>query len=111
MGHACARRVRGTVDHLIVSDLHDTVDDVARDLDAIAVRCDVSDRADVERLATAAAAQGPLRALVHAAGISPTMNDWQAMVRVDLIGTAHVVAAFTPHVGAGSAAVCFASSA
>ena len=37
------------------------------------------------------AERGALRAVVHAAGISPTMNDWKAMVAVDLVGSAHVI--------------------
>jgi NAD(P)-dependent dehydrogenase (short-subunit alcohol dehydrogenase family) len=111
MGFACARRLRSAVDVLVVSDRRDDVDAVARDLGAIAVRCDVGDRSDVDRLADAAREHGAVHVLVHAAGISPTMDDWHAMVRVDLVGTAHVVEAFTPLVGPGAAAVCFASSA
>ena len=51
-----------------------------------------------------------MRALVHAAGISPTMSDWKTIVHVDLVGTVYVVDAFEPLAGPGSAAVCFASS-
>ena len=111
MGYACARRLRAAADDLVVADLSPKVDEIAAELGAQAVRCDVADRASVGRLAAVAEQRGPVHALVHAAGISPTMNDWRMMVTVDLVGTANVVDAFTPLVGPGSAAVCFASSA
>src|SRR4051794_13886738 len=111
MGLACARRVRNAVDHLVLSDVRDDVESIARELGAVPVQCDVSDPGAVQRLADIASERGPLRSLVHAAGISPTMNDWRAMVRVDLVGTALVIDAFTPIVRSGTAAVCFASSA
>jgi NAD(P)-dependent dehydrogenase (short-subunit alcohol dehydrogenase family) len=109
MGRACAARLRASVDTMIVSDLR-APDAAAQELEAIAVACDVADVAAVEALAATAAAHGPLRALVHAAGISPTMDDWRAMVTVDLVGTAYVVDAFLPLAVEGTAAVCFASS-
>jgi NAD(P)-dependent dehydrogenase (short-subunit alcohol dehydrogenase family) len=110
MGRACAERLRDTGAVLVVSDLSAELHAVAEALGAIAVRCDVGNRDDVEQLAATAGEHGPLRALVHAAGISPTMSDWKTIVQVDLVGTAYVVNAFEPLAGQGSAAVCFASS-
>jgi len=112
MGVACAQRLRGAAEHLVLADLQPAVDDVARALDATAVRCDVSDPDDVAHLtATARELGGDLRALVHAAGVSPTMSDWRTMITVNLVGTARLVDALTPLTGNGSVAVCFASSA
>ncbi len=111
MGLASARRLCREGEPLVVADRSDAIEGVAADLGATAVRCDVANRDDVARLAAVAAGYGPLRALVHAAGISPTMSDWRAMVTVDLVGTAVVVDAFLPLAGPGTAAVCFASSA
>ena len=54
---------------------------------------------------------GSLGALVHAAGISPTMAPPRRIFEVDLIGTQLVLDAFTPLVVTGTTAVCFASSA
>jgi NAD(P)-dependent dehydrogenase (short-subunit alcohol dehydrogenase family) len=110
MGKACAERLRAATDRLVVADRSEAVDAIAEELGATAARCDVSNRDDVERLAATARDDHPLRALVHAAGVSPTMADWQTMFTVNLVGTAHLVDAFTPLVGPGSAAVCFASS-
>ena len=111
MGKACAARLRGAADRLVLADVQPALDEVARDLDATAVRCDVTDRDAVARLAAVAREHRPLRALVHAAGVSPTMSDWRAMFTVNLVGTALLLDAFTPLVEAGTAAVCFASSA
>ena len=111
MGEACARRLRASADQLVVSDIGPRLDDVAQALDAVAVRCDITDSDDIARLVATAHQLGPLRALVHAAGVSPTMADWRAMVTVNLVGTARVVEAFTPLAVEGSVAVCFASSA
>jgi NAD(P)-dependent dehydrogenase (short-subunit alcohol dehydrogenase family) len=54
---------------------------------------------------------GTFRALAHAAGVSPTMADWRAIIEVDLVGTALVLEALRPLVRPGAAAVCFASMA
>ncbi|HMK10754.1 MAG TPA: SDR family oxidoreductase, partial [Acidimicrobiales bacterium] len=75
----------------------------------IGVGCDVSDRDAVQALVERVAELGTFRALVHAAGISPTMADARRVVEVDLIGTQLLLDAFDPLVVDGSAAVCFAS--
>src|SRR3954451_24418962 len=110
MGRACAERLRAAATVLVVSDLSAEVDALASEGGAIAVRCDVGKRDDVEQLAATAREHGRVRALVHAAGISPTMSDWKTIVQVDLVGTAYMIEAFAPLVSVGSAAVCFASS-
>ncbi|HEX6567526.1 MAG TPA: SDR family oxidoreductase [Acidimicrobiales bacterium] len=54
---------------------------------------------------------GTLRAVAHAAGISPTMADWRRILAVDLVGTALLAEALRPLATAGTAMVCFASMA
>jgi NAD(P)-dependent dehydrogenase (short-subunit alcohol dehydrogenase family) len=106
MGLACVDRVRAIADVVVAADLH------APSIDGtIGVACDVSDPAAVAALAQMAHAHGPFRALVHAAGISPTMGNARRVLEIDLVGTQLVLDAFEPLVVAGSAAVCFASSA
>jgi NAD(P)-dependent dehydrogenase (short-subunit alcohol dehydrogenase family) len=117
MGLACAQRLAADGHALILVDLHDEIGGVASRLatDAgvaiEAYRCDVTDRPAVAGLAERVAASGGLRALVHAAGVSPTMGDWRRMFQIDLVGTALVVEALRPLARSGSAAVCFASMA
>jgi NAD(P)-dependent dehydrogenase (short-subunit alcohol dehydrogenase family) len=105
MGRACLEALRGTADELIAVDVVEP--DVER---VIPMACDVSDRAAVARVADRARQLGPFRALVHAAGISPTMAEPRRIVEVDLLGTQYLLDAFEPLVVAGSSAVCFASS-
>ena len=75
------------------------------------VEVDVSDRASVADLAATAGSLGSLRALVHTAGLSPTMASGERVLQVDLLGTEYVLEAFTPLVIDGTVAVCIASMA
>ncbi|HXY93365.1 MAG TPA: SDR family oxidoreductase, partial [Acidimicrobiia bacterium] len=117
MGHACARRMIDMVDVLYVVDLDGNGAAAAAvtlstaTTRTVPVPLDVTDRDGVAALRDAVAADGALRAVAHAAGVSPTMADWQTIVRVDLVGTALVVDALAPLVGQGTAMVCFASMA
>jgi NAD(P)-dependent dehydrogenase (short-subunit alcohol dehydrogenase family) len=105
MGRACVDRLRTEADHLVAVDLD------APDIPGtVGVACDVSDQNAIGRLVEEVRALGPFRALVHAAGISPTMADPRRVMQVDLVGTQLLLDAFEPLVVAGSAAVCFASS-
>ena len=54
---------------------------------------------------------GTLRAVAHAAGISPTMADWRRIFAVDLVGTASLLQALRPLAASGTSIVCFASMA
>jgi len=118
MGLACARRLTQSGSTMVLVDRATAVAEVARALGAEvdgarvdSLTCDVTDAAAVAGLADRVGSEGSLRRLVHAAGVSPTMGDWRRMFAVDLVGTAVVVDALRPLVGAGAAAVCFASSA
>lgn len=118
MGRACAERLRGTADHLVLADLDETaVNEVATRLTADgpaaveAHMADVSDPGDLARLATRVGGLGTLTGVAHVAGISPTMADWRRIFTVDLIGTARLVEAFRSQVTRGTAFVCFASMA
>lgn len=106
MGRACIDLVRNDADVIVAVDLH------APDTDAtVGVACDVSDPAAVAALAAQVRALGEFRALIHAAGVSPTMADARRVLAVDLVGTQLLLDAFEPMVVAGAAAVCFASTA
>ncbi len=106
MGEACVDSLRGLADILVAVDLHEPAIE-----GTVGVACDVSDPAAVRALADRVRELGSFRALVHAAGISPTMADARRVLDVDLVGTQLIIDAFEPLVGPGSAAVCFSSSA
>jgi NAD(P)-dependent dehydrogenase (short-subunit alcohol dehydrogenase family) len=71
--------------------------------------CDITDEGQVTALADTAAAAGPLRTLAHVAALSPSMGNWQTILRVNLIGAALMERAMLPLAGQGTAAI-FVSS-
>jgi NAD(P)-dependent dehydrogenase (short-subunit alcohol dehydrogenase family) len=118
MGYACAQRLTTMVDHLILVDLDEvSVRGAAEELSGSGTAkvepfaLDVTDREGLGRLADRVSASGTLRAVAHAAGISPTMADWRRIVGVDLVGTARLAEALRPLAVEGTATVCFASMA
>ena len=119
MGLECARRLTGTVDVLLLVDLDQAAATAAaEELSASGGRAraepfalDVTDREGLSRLAARVAEHGRLRAVAHAAGISPTMADWRRILTVDLVATARLAEALRPLATAGTAMVCFASMA
>jgi len=119
MGLACARLLPTLVDHVIMLDMvEETVVKAAQEIAAAAPGvtvepfvADVTDQAALDKLAARIAEAGTLRAVAHAAGISPTMADWRRIFEVDLIGTARLAQALRPLSTVGTATVNFASMA
>lgn len=117
MGKACAALLAGSVDTLLLADIDgDSAAATAKELTGgraavEALQADVSDPDSVAEVAARAAAAGTLRAVAHAAGISPTMSTWDRILTVDLYGTALLVETLRPQVRQGTAFVCFASMA
>jgi NAD(P)-dependent dehydrogenase (short-subunit alcohol dehydrogenase family) len=115
MGLACARRMTGLVDALLLVDRDEqAVTAAAKDFPDAAAEpfvLDITDRDGLARLADRVRGLGTLRAVAHAAGISPTMADWRRILTVDLVGTAMLAEALRPLATAGTAMVCFASMA
>jgi NAD(P)-dependent dehydrogenase (short-subunit alcohol dehydrogenase family) len=130
MGLACARRLAAMVDALLVVDLDEAAaTSAAADLGAAQAGAmahltpadhravvepfvlDVTDRDGLAGLAARVRELGTLRAVVHAAGISPSMAGWRRVLTVDLTGTALLAGALRPLATAGTAMVCFASMA
>ncbi|WP_030597908.1 SDR family oxidoreductase [Streptomyces fulvoviolaceus] len=119
MGLECARRLTATVDRLLLVDRDEaTVRAAADDLSAHGHGAvvepfvlDITDRDGLPRLAARARELGTLRAVAHAAGISPTMADWRRILLVDLVGTALLAEALRPLATEGTTLVCFASMA
>jgi NAD(P)-dependent dehydrogenase (short-subunit alcohol dehydrogenase family) len=112
MGLACAQRLAGTVDRLLLVDRdEEAAAAAAKELSAEPFALDVTDADGLARLAARVAELGTLRAVAHAAGISPTMADWRRILTVDLVGTARLAEALRPLATAGTVTVCFASMA
>jgi NAD(P)-dependent dehydrogenase (short-subunit alcohol dehydrogenase family) len=117
MGEACARRLAGTLDVLLLVDrdaasaeaVAKSLNDAAGGTRAEAFGLDITDREGLARLAGRVAELGTLRAVAHAAGISPSMADWRRIFQVDLIGTALLAEALRPLATEGTAHVYFSS--
>lgn len=115
IGQACARQL-GLRHRLLLADVSD--------VNLLAEACKLKDEgyivagsltmnvachADVAELARVAQSLGELGALVHTAGLSASMADWQTIMQVNLVGTALLLDAFLPLAGKGSVVVCTAS--
>lgn len=117
MGAACADRVADIVDVLLLIDRDEAllaarVETMSAAGGRAAVEpfvLDVRDGDGIRRLAARVVELGPLRAVAHAAGVSPTMADWRDILRVNLVGTALLVDACRTLALPGTAVVCFAS--
>jgi NAD(P)-dependent dehydrogenase (short-subunit alcohol dehydrogenase family) len=116
MGAASAERVADLVDVLFLVDRDEAA--VRAAADALSSRThaaveyfalDVKDQGAITAMLERAAAAGPLRAVAHAAGVSPTMADWREILAVDLVGTAMLVDGCRALSTEGTAVVCFAS--
>jgi NAD(P)-dependent dehydrogenase (short-subunit alcohol dehydrogenase family) len=119
MGAACATHLVGDVDVLILADRDASAILAAADslsagqtgTQIIPFELDVVHKGGLARLAREVADAGTLRAVVHAAGVSPTMAQWRDIIGIDLIGSARLLEALRPAVTTGTAIVCFASMA
>jgi NAD(P)-dependent dehydrogenase (short-subunit alcohol dehydrogenase family) len=116
MGAACAERMADLVDVLFLVDRDRAgVETAAQSLSACTRTSletyvlDVKDYGAITAMLERVAATGPLRAVAHAAGVSPTMADWREIMAVDLVGSAMLVDGCRALATANTAIVCFAS--
>jgi NAD(P)-dependent dehydrogenase (short-subunit alcohol dehydrogenase family) len=111
MGEAAARLMAEAGWSLLLCDLNAaSVDAKAAELGGESLAGDISDPAYPGKLVTALAGR-PIGALIHCAGLSPTMADSARVLEVNLAATMRLVDAVRPHMAEGACAVLFASSA
>lgn len=115
MGIACAKAFARSADIVLLTDINATrLAEAEQELvwhgaTTLAFAGDLSDPACTTALAAEISNAGRFRALVHTAGLSPTMAGWRDIVHVDLVATARLLHDLTPLVTNGTAAVCMAS--
>lgn len=111
LGLACATRLAGTVDTLLLADSDaEGVRLLAKGIEgAEPIAMDVADAGDAERLAARVAELGTLRAVVHGAELGPSEGDWRRVLQVNLTGTVRVAEALRPLAAEGTAHVVFGS--
>jgi len=96
IGQAIARRVSAGK-HVLLADLHqENADTAAKTLseagfNVTTAKIDVSSRASVQALVENATSLGEVSGVIHAAGVSPSQASPEAILKVDLYGTALVL--------------------
>jgi len=114
IGQAIARRV-SSGRYVLLADLRPENAEAAavtlRDagFHVTTAQVDVSVRASVHALAEQAVGLGEVAALIHAAGVSPSQASPEAILRVDLYGTALVLEEFGEVISRGGSGVVIAS--
>ncbi|MYM63122.1 SDR family oxidoreductase [Pseudomaricurvus sp. HS19] len=114
MGRACALLAAGKGYDLILSDLHsDKLAQLAKECVArgATTRCLPLDLADADAIRRFAAELGSteLDAIIHTAGLSPRMADWQKVVQVDLIAAVDLLEQLRPILLPGGCALAISS--
>jgi NAD(P)-dependent dehydrogenase (short-subunit alcohol dehydrogenase family) len=114
IGLAIARRVSAGR-HVVVGDLHRANADAAAQVladagfDVTATTVDVASRESIQELVSAATARGDVMRVVHAAGVSPSQAPPEAILRVDLYGTAVLLEELGAVIARGGSGVVIAS--
>jgi NAD(P)-dependent dehydrogenase (short-subunit alcohol dehydrogenase family) len=114
IGQAIARRV-SIGKHLILADRNESNAQAAADVlsnagyDVTTVIVDVSSRPTVQALVAQAKKLGDVSGLIHAAGVSPSQAPPQAVLHVDLYGTAVVLEEFGSVIARGGSGVVISS--
>lgn len=115
MGRACAR-LFGATDDLVLTDvMAERLDAFADELraDGYNVAAYAGDMSNEELLQTLVGelSDGKPFAMVHTAGLSPSLAEWDAIMQVNLVATEKLMRAIEPALVPGTALVLIASSA
>jgi len=116
IGQAIARRVSAGK-HVLLADIRlENAEAAAKILsdagfEVTTALVDVSSRESVQALVKTAVANGDIKGLIHAAGVSPTQASPETILKVDLYGTALVLEEFGNVMARGGSGVVIASMA
>jgi NAD(P)-dependent dehydrogenase (short-subunit alcohol dehydrogenase family) len=116
IGQAIARRI-APGKHIVLADVREANAQAASDtLSSVGYQVsthfvDVASRETVHELATVAANLGDITGVIHTAGLSPTQASREAILKVDLYGTALVLEEFGRVIAPGGSGVVIASQA
>jgi NAD(P)-dependent dehydrogenase (short-subunit alcohol dehydrogenase family) len=114
IGQAIARRVSAGKQVLLADLRQENAEAAAKTLSdagftVSTAMVDVSSRASVHALVEAATALGEVSGVIHAAGVSPSQASPEAILKVDLYGTALILEEFGNVIAYGGAGVVIAS--
>ena len=114
IGQAIARRV-SSGKHLLLGDLRQENAEAAGEVlrnagfEVTTASVDVSSRESIQALGKTATELGDVTGLIHAAGVSPSQAPVEAILAVDLFGTAAVLEEFGNVIARGGSGVVIAS--
>jgi NAD(P)-dependent dehydrogenase (short-subunit alcohol dehydrogenase family) len=114
IGQAIARRVSAGK-HVVLADLRDANAEAAAEVlgnagfDVSTAEVDISSRESVHALVEMATAIGAVTGVIHAAGVSPSQAPVEAILKVDLYGTAVLLEEFGNVIAPGGSGVVIAS--
>ena len=114
IGQAVARRISAGK-HVVLADLRQANAESAAEVmrnagfDVSTTTVDISSRESIHALVETAMAHGEITGLVHAAGVSPSQAPVEAILAVDLYGTAVLLEEFGSVIARGGAGVVIAS--
>jgi len=114
IGQAIARRISAGK-HVVLADLRHANAEAAAEVmrnagfDVSTSTVDVSSRRSIQALVETASRHGDITGLVHAAGVSPSQAPVEAILAVDLYGTAVLLEEVGNVIGRGGAGVVIAS--
>lgn len=114
IGQAIARRI-SSGRHIVVANHTQASADAAAEVlaragfEVTAMQADISDRAAVQAVAARAETLGPIKAVVQAAGVSPSQAPVAAILKVDLYGTAVVLEEFGKVIAPGGSGMVISS--
>ena len=114
LGQAIARRISSNRHILVANHNQESADAAAKVLtsagfEVTAMAADISDRAMVRAVVRKAQELGPIKALVQAAGVSPSQAPIEAILKVDLYGTAILLEEFGKVIAEGGSGVVISS--
>lgn len=114
IGQAIARRVGQGRHVLVANHTQASAEEAAKVLayagfETTAMQADISKRAAVQAVVRQAQSLGPIKALIQAAGVSPSQAPIDAILKVDLFGTAVVLEEFGKVMADGGSGVVISS--
>lgn len=114
IGQAIARRVSAGRKVLLADLRQETADAAAKTMsdagfDVAAATVDISSRASIVRLVETARGLGDVFGLIHAAGLSPSQAPIEAILKVDLYGTAVLLEEFGKVISSGGSGIVISS--
>ncbi len=114
IGQAIARRISSGRHILVANHSQASADAAAKVLEGAgfevtAMQADISSRAAIQAVVARAQSLGPIKALVQAAGVSPSQAPIAAILKVDLFGTAVLLEEFGQVIAEGGSGVVISS--